>query len=57
MQLLNYLTIQGSSVPYELLFPSAGLVYTKWQNHLSPETFENIELLTSLYSECCIMSN
>lgn len=45
----DYLAIQGSSVPSERAFSSAGLTGTKQRNSLDPATFEALQLLKSAY--------
>ena len=50
----NYLAIQGSSVPCERQFSSAGLVDTKQRNRLAASKFGSIEFLKSCYSQGCL---
>ncbi|KAF8644227.1 hypothetical protein AX14_009480, partial [Amanita brunnescens Koide BX004] len=45
----DYLAIQGSSVPAEHAFSSAGLTDTVQHNRLSPETFGALQLVKSGY--------
>jgi len=45
----DYLAIQGSSVPSEQAFSSGGLTGTSLRNHLSPATFEALQILKSAY--------
>ena len=47
----KYLAIQGSSVPCEREFSSAGLVDTKRCNKLSSERFGNIEYVKAYYHQ------
>ena len=50
----NYLAVQGSSVPCERQFSSAGLVDTKRRNRLAASKFGSIEFLKSCYSQGCL---
>ncbi|KAG7087707.1 hypothetical protein E1B28_013654 [Marasmius oreades] len=47
---LNYLPIQGSSIPSEQLFSGCGLTDTKLWNQLNPATLEAIQVLKDAYS-------
>jgi hypothetical protein len=42
---LDYLPIQGSSVPCERVFSDAGLIDSKHYTHLLPENFSDIQIV------------
>ncbi|KAG1891686.1 uncharacterized protein F5891DRAFT_908280, partial [Suillus fuscotomentosus] len=46
---LNYLPIQGSSVPCEHVFSDAGLTDIKCCAHLLPENFGDIQIVNNKY--------
>ena len=53
----EYLAIQGSAVPCEQAFSSSGLTGTDHSNHLSPQTFEALQLLKHAYNTSVISVN
>ncbi|KAG8911673.1 hypothetical protein FRC02_006471, partial [Tulasnella sp. 418] len=54
---LDYLPIQGSAVPCERKFSSAGLTGTNWRNRLNSVTFEALQILKSAYKSGQISAN
>ena len=47
----DYLPIQGSAVPCERRFSSAGITGTDRHNRLAPKTFEALQILKSAYAD------
>ena len=48
---LDYLPIQGSAVPCERKFSSAGITGTDRRNRLTPATFEALQILKAAYMD------
>ena len=57
MMAANYMAVQGSSVPCERQFSSAGLIDTKRCNRLLAKKFNCIEFLKSSYNQDVFTSN
>ncbi len=48
---LDYLPIQGSAVPCECKFSSAGITGTDHRNRLAPATFQALQILKASYMD------
>ncbi|KAG8915254.1 hypothetical protein FRC02_004590, partial [Tulasnella sp. 418] len=53
----NFLPIQGSSVPCERIFSSAGLTGTDRRNRLNSVTFEALQVLKAGYKSGLVITN